>query len=68
MMLKIMKEPRTWSQAPQPPSGAASCRVWLWTTAALVSCLAAGDEDGSWLSFSLEVDCIVVEFIDEVQK
>ena len=65
MVLKIMKEPRTWSQARQPPSGAATGRGWFWTTAAVVSCLSVGDEDGSWLSSFLVADCIVEDFMDD---
>ena len=64
-MLKIMKEPRTWSQARQPPSGAAAGRSWFWTTAAVVSCLAVRVGDGSWLSFFLVADCIVEDFMGD---
>ena len=65
MMLKIMKEPKTWSQARQSPSGAATDRGRFRTTAAVVSCLAVGVEDGSWLSFFLVANCIVEDSIDD---
>ena len=67
-MLKIMKEPRTWSQARQPPSGGAAGRAWSWMTGAVACCLAVGDRDGSWISFFWEVDCMVEDFIDDGQK
>lgn len=65
MTLKMMKEPRTWSQARQPPSGAAAGPGWFWTRAAVVSCFAVGDEDESWSSFFLVGDCIVEDFMDD---
>ena len=65
MMLKIMKEPKTWSQARQPPSGAAADRGWFGTMAAVVPCLAVVVEDGGWLSFFLVADCIVEDSIDD---
>ena len=65
MMLKIMKEPKTWSQARQPPSGAAAGPGWFWTTAAVLPCLDVGVEDGSWLSFFSVSDCIMEDFIDD---
>ena len=64
MMLKIMKEPKTWSQARQPPSGAAG-RGGLRMTASVVSFSAVGVEDGIFLSFFLVADCIVEDSIDD---
>ena len=65
MTLKIVKEPRTWSQARQRLSGAVAGWDWFWMTATVVSCLAAGDEDGSWLSFFLVADCIVKDIMND---